>query len=625
MDRPPEAAVELLRQTDNPAADQLLLAMLGTDDPAAQIQAIDVILDRGWTPGMVEIVARFGHLRADVQALAIARARDVTAALRKTIRDNRTELRVHTVEIIRRSCDSSLAYLLSIALRDGHTGIRRAAAEGLETFVRNLLHDERGGQDGPAVHWRVRREGRRRICDALADGMESYDVHGEQTVIRAAMLLADPACGPLWKCLERHRDIRGDVILELLADSDDPQMVDFYYQALALGHHRGRLLSFLRRTRCGPFFKAVLANGCLVLMPKVAESISRLRKMELLEGPIDWLDELPLNGRRHLARLILATGLPDEQKLAVLGALAESADPAERLDALIGILQLPGQQADRLVKGLLTDPDEQVQRIATRGVARRRSAGLQQMLLNQLNSPFESVRRLASARLATFTFERYWEAFDRLSPAQRLAGGRALVKLDPSFEDRLRTKLVAGDEGGQMRAMAVISLLGLEPACAQQLVRLSNAKRARIRATAVKLLGRIHSPDALDCATAALGDVDPRVQANAVESLEQQGGEQMAEKVRPMLEAADNRLVANAAKALAANLAEVLPVIHRLLRDARPEHRLSGLWVVGQLKLPDLLQETFRLCRTDENHRVRNRAIEVLTSIRNSLSQEGKA
>ena len=55
--------------------------------------------------------------------------------------------------------------------------------------------------------------------------------------------------------------------------------------------------------------------------------------------------------------------------------------------------------------------------------------------------------------------------------------------------------------------------------------------------------------------------------------------------------------LANAAKALAANLAEALPAIERLLTDGRPEYRLSGLWVMGQLHLPQLFREIVRICR----------------------------
>ncbi len=623
MPQSKDAAVELLRQTDNPAADQLLMAMLKTDDPAAQLQAIEVTLDRGYAPGMVKIVARLSQLRADVMATVIGRARDLSPALRKTIRDNRTELRVNSVEIIRRSCDPSLAYLLSIALRDGHAGIRRAAADGLETYVRGLLHDEvQLREDGSAIHWRVRREARRRICDALADALDAFHVHGERGVIKAAMLLADPDCKPLWLCLERHHDARSDIVLELLAGGDDGDMVDFFYQTLALGHHRGRLLTVLTTCLPGPRFNCFLSRGYLLAMPKVAESIGRLRSMRVLDGPLDWLAGLPRAGRGHLARFVLTSGLSTDLKLGVLTALSESGDASERLDALVGALSMADGSGEPLIHALLTDPDEDVQRFATRGIVYRKCANAQQLLLSQLNSEFESVRQLATRRLAMFTFEYYWDAFERLDEPRQLAAGRALRKLDGALEDRLRTRLAGDDPDQQIRAMRILRLLGLEAGCARQLMRLSQEGSSKVRATAVRLLGKVHNPDAIETTGKALADVDVRVQANAVESLEEQGDKQLAEKVRPMLASADNRIVANAAKALAASLTEALPAIERLLADKRVEYRLSGLWVMGQLHLPQLFSEIVRICRMDKNHRVRNRAIEILTEIRNSLTQE---
>lgn len=618
-----DAAVELLRQTDNPAVDQLLMAMLKTDDPTAQLQAVEVTLDRGYASGMVKIVSRLSQLRADVTATVIGRACDLSPALRKTIRDNRIELRVNSVEIVRRSCNPSLVYLLSIALRDGHAGIRRAAADGLETYVRGLLHDDvQPREDGAATHWRVRREARRRIRDALADALDAFHVHGERGVIKAAMLLADPDCKPLWLCMERHHDVRADIVLELLADGDDGEMVDFFYQALAMGHHRGRLLNVLEKCGAGPFFKSFLARGYLMAMPRVADSIGRLRAMQMLDGPLDWLAGLPRASRRHLARFVLTSGLPTDLKLGVLTALSESGDARERLDVLVGALSMADGGGDPLIHALLTDPDEDVQRFATRGIVYRKCANAQQLLLRQLNSEFESVRRLASRRLAMFTFEYYWDAFERLGELQQLAAGRALQKLDSAFEDRLRARLAGGTPDLQIRAMRILRLLGVEAGCARQLMRLSQEGASKVRATAVRLLGRVHNSDAIETASEALTDVDARVQANAIESLEEQGCKPLVEKVGPMLGSVDNRIVANAAKALAASLAEALPAIKRLLADRRVEYRLSGLWVMGQLHLPQLFSEIVRICRMDKNPRVRKRAIEILTDIRNSLIQE---
>jgi hypothetical protein len=52
-----------------------------------------------------------------------------------------------------------------------------------------------------------------------------------------------------------------------------------------------------------------------------------------------------------------------------------------------------------------------------------------------------------------------------------------------------------------------------------------------------------------------------------------------------------------------------------MLRDDRPEHRISALWALRQIGWWALLNEVGRIAKQDTNHRVRRYALGVLRNV----------
>ena len=80
--------------------------------------------------------------------------------------------------------------------------------------------------------------------------------------------------------------------------------------------------------------------------------------------------------------------------------------------------------------------------------------------------------------------------------------------------------------------------------------------------------------------------------------------------------AGTNRERANAVKALhRLRLVTVGPLLTAMLRDPRPEHRVSGLWLLRQIGWWPLLAEVGKLAKEDSNLRVRRYALGVLKGV----------
>ena len=91
----------------------------------------------------------------------------------------------------------------------------------------------------------------------------------------------------------------------------------------------------------------------------------------------------------------------------------------------------------------------------------------------------------------------------------------------------------------------------------------------------------------------ALNDGDPRVRANAIKAMS-----------RMKVATASTQLLA-------------------MLRDPRPEHKISALWTLRQIGWWRLLNEVGRLAKADDNLRVRRYALGVLKNVAETVQQSG--
>jgi len=123
------------------------------------------------------------------------------------------------------------------------------------------------------------------------------------------------------------------------------------------------------------------------------------------------------------------------------------------------------------------------------------------------------------------------------------------------------------------------------------------------------------TPEAIAAVTEVLRHEDPRVRANAVESLARQSRlkSRAAPAVIIELKADDHhRVRANAIRAGIASAAAGPDALTPMLTDTRPMHRLAGVWLAGRApgqRTPELIARLGELARFDADPRVRARAV----------------
>ena len=102
-----------------------------------------------------------------------------------------------------------------------------------------------------------------------------------------------------------------------------------------------------------------------------------------------------------------------------------------------------------------------------------------------------------------------------------------------------------------------------------------------------------------------VNDTDARVRANAIEVMEEQAAAQAASRAGPARTIDPQPRAGQCDQGAAANARRRAPASSctHMLRDARPEHRISALWALRQIGWWQLLNEVGRLAKEDQKFR----------------------
>ena len=217
---------------------------------------------------------------------------------------------------------------------------------------------------------------------------------------------------------------------------------------------------------------------------------------------------------------------------------------------------------------------------------------------------------------AESAFEKTWTEYPKLPPVVQHTVTRAADDKDPRFAELLRAKLSSSvpHEIGQGLKM-LSALTDLNP-YRGQIITLCGNPDARIVAIAVRLVGRLEDPRLKDLLEAAAHHNDPRVRANAVESMGTLHIADRSQQVLTMLNSRNNRERANAIKAISEfDFATARECLSRMLSDPNPIHRISALWVVSQIHMLEVVRQVSAIARKDPNIRVRRRAADMLETL----------
>lgn len=606
---------DYLARSRNASALRILAAALEEGVPAIQQRAAAALLMKRQMAGLKALIRAY-HTIPGAREVLIERFEWLIPALRESIRDEWAQARENAVDLIALCGGPRLAYLLTQVLADPAATVRQKAAKTLLSWAREVgaawTAGRQNAEDRPALVGP-----RNALLASLWEAFRTFDAEGDPLLI-AALIHLDPV--QLALALERIRDEddpRLAACLSLVRTTSDPAVVRFIYALLEHPLLWRQAVAVIAERRDRAFIEALL-DGVEALDKETVQA--RLRAMPRAA----WLDETSadlasLEPARlaALVRFAGAVGLDAGACSDLLRGLMARASPEARRGLVIAAGALPEEAALELVTAGLLDQDEGVQMASAQRIIASQWVRRNRLLLECVNSPFESVRHLAIRELSRYSFRRYLAAFDRLDETTRELAGRVIQRIDERMLDQLADELHALEAERRFRALRVIQTLNLEAQMAPRLIELLADRDRVVRATAVKILGVVRTLESVQAITEALNDPDARVQANAVEVVGDMQSPQFMALLTPFLRHPGNRVRANAARALIRlDYAPARTVLLEMLDDPAERMRLSAAWTLGQVRLPGVVVRLERMVLEDPSPRVRTQASETIERLR---------
>ena len=214
-----------------------------------------------------------------------------------------------------------------------------------------------------------------------------------------------------------------------------------------------------------------------------------------------------------------------------------------------------------------------------------------------------------------------------LSRPQALTLARSAMRID-SMTDVTLAKALAesfGDEGEPMpaehasRLMAVLGEISDGSRIQSSLMRLLRHPNPYLRSKAVKMIGR--GSRSVRWVQNRLQESDPRVRANAIESIWGLDSEEARALLLTTTRDANNRVAGNALAALY-RLGDhrVIPGVIKMAEHESALFRSTAAWVMGESGDPRFTEMLAGLLR-DSDQAVRTRSLSALGRIKNALAQ----
>jgi hypothetical protein len=439
--------VNLLVDSKNQAADDVLLEALRLGTAQEKSVSLAGLMRRRTVYGLGGVVRQFSSLPESIQNTILSQIGQFHPALREGGRHEDLEFRKASLKLIALGRQGKLAYILSENLHDPNEDVSKTAVESLVALARWVATETRRRQSEPPDLLEPDRaalqnllSNRPEIESAVARALDVHRGRWGSDLLRAALLLCDHPASKTLAILQTTKHGGQGVMVRRLQQPPASEHVEAYLLAASHGQVRSHFGTVFSHINEPPVLDAILRKTHWLKDHQLQLCVHQVTK------GVWWDDDQlakDLQRRRideiaRIAEWIGASGVHDvvqDQKLERLLAAARN-DPAVRLRILRVAQRRRRGSSVAIFKAMLNDPDERLMRMAARELVRRRPPDMENLLLQQMTTAPESVRRVISRSIGQSGFEHFWQRFDRIDRPTRRQAGRAMLKLLPDAAGR---------------------------------------------------------------------------------------------------------------------------------------------------------------------------------------------
>lgn len=516
-----QSTFDLLAQTENEAAAQVLVAALDSPHPELAERALAVLLKRRSLAGQHEVLRRVHQLDDRWRAILHEHRGTMSQALRDALLSSDTQWCSNSCQAILWFHEyDQMPALVNVFEDETNPHAPLAAATALK-LAELFYHDLSGTHD-----FRPRRDPQlmlRHLTATLEESVKRFGRHRRSELVEAFLLLAnrdnltlkqillDPHHASYLAVIEvLTRSRQPGVIRLLLSYLDDPQAPSAPLTAIAHRDDREFVEPFLRRIGSEP-------------SAAVRRSLARIDQFAWLRPGQSLLDELDEAAQHSTVELVTASGMNRLAAFQTISHLVLNGKPAGRRAATKALAAFHGIEANQLALKALEDEDPHVQALALAQLRERGIPGAVSVLIERTESPQPVVQQAARESLSEFSFARYLSAFDMLDEQVRRSTGILVRKIDPQAVPLLREELAAASRRRRIRALQIAETMLLVSQVEDDVIKLLHDEDHLVRLGAAKALAHCGTAAAIEALHDAEQDSSATVREAAAHSLERIG------------------------------------------------------------------------------------------------------
>lgn len=528
-----EATYQYLTRTENDASVDILLAALECPSQTSRDFALRALLGRRSSRGLQEVFRRLPTMDERSRAIISERPDRLVGVVGEalTTKDEASFKRACEMILAFRLYDALPMLLATIAREDQHG--RDVAAETI-LLLTDLFYQELSAPDEQSKDKDLDTL-RRRMTSALEEGLLRYGQHGFKQVVEAFLLVTKQQNPTLRRILQQSSEASRAPLLEVLGTSQRGGILRL-------------LLSFLEDPQMPQAAREVLASRCdlkflenlfqLVepwLSRTVAESLARFNEFAWAKPKHPIWASMSDAGQRSAVRVVMASTMKRDQRLAMLGYLLAEGKPEGQRAAAAALADVKSPEATVHVVKNLNNEDPVVRAHLLKQLRWRNVPGSMSLLIRMVDSPHDEIREALRETLPEFTIRQFLVNFETMPEELRPTAGHIVWKIDPEAGSVLVNEMKSLSRVRRRRAVLASRDMGMVRDLEKSIIELLNDEDHMVRIAAAETLSDCDTLPSWEALRDAMLDRSVAVQEVAEKSLERIC-QSLAEKSRGDLE-----------------------------------------------------------------------------------------
>lgn len=514
--------LQFLAETENEAAVPVLLAAVHAPQRRLPKQALQGLLQRKNAAAEMDVLVHWHEWKDSLRNLLREKPDWLSGAIHAALAGPRDSAAAE--QLFRNACDAALSLsdfdqipALASAVADRKNPHALAAAEAVLLLAERLFDELHAPRD-----YRVRRDPqlqRANLLPALERMVDCVDQHQRLELVEALLLLAERDTASVKRILQSPRDPSYPAVSKVLQRSSRPGVIRLLLSYLDDPHAPRAALEILAG-RCDlQFIRHLLRKIGNQPPPVVRSNLRRIDEIAWLSHASDIYAALSESEQAAAIQVVSEANLPASRALQLLSLGLQDGSAAGRRAAAAGLVKFTGPEAEEIAWQALDDEDPVVRAQAVLRMGKHATPTVIPRLLDMLDSPHQPEREAAQACLNEYSFERYLQAYDTMSPEARLATGLLVKKVDTKVIALLTYELEANVRVRRERALQIAITLQLVPELLDAIEPLLDDEDQYTRLAAIRTLAVCDLPESISLLRRMLLDHAPLVAQAAEEAL----------------------------------------------------------------------------------------------------------